>query len=681
MRRCRFQLASAFALVLSSALASARTQESDAGKVIALGRAESRVMEHLDHLTNRIGPRLTGSDGFRNACEWARGQFESFGLQNCRLEQWGEFPVGFNRGPAAGRMIAPEKKELHFGTNAWTAGTKGPVSGLAVLAPTNEAELALVLSKLKGAWVVAAASPGRPADRRPAPPDAGAAGSRPPEAGTVEAGARTGAGEEQAARAARDRESAAADRAFRDRLEKVYDEEGIAGTIRSGRGELILTGGSSKIAFDKLPTRPSINLLAAEHKDIAERVKAGDEVRLEFDVRNWFEKGPIPLYNVIAEIPGTEKPDEVVIVGGHLDSWDGATGATDNGTGVATTLEAARLLEKSGVRPRRTIRFMLWGGEEEGLLGSHAYVQKHKDEMARISAVLVHDGGTNYCSGITATPPMVKPFEEIFAPVTNLDPETPFKVRKVKGLSGGGSDHASFLQAGVPGFFWSQKGRANYNHTHHTQFDTYDAAIPEYQKNSAIVIAVGALGIANLPELLSRENLRAPDSGGGGRRLGIQLADDMSIEEVIEDGLAAKIGLVVGDRIVKIGDKPVADRDEMRAALLEGPVKTKVVVLRKAKEVEVAIEFPPDAGPGGGIGRRLGLRFGEGLTIDVITPGGVADQAGLQVGDRIVKVGEAAVEGWIDLGRVLSGSRGDTKIAVLRDGKEVVVTVAMPEPP
>jgi membrane-associated protease RseP (regulator of RpoE activity) len=432
------------------------------------------------------------------------------------------------------------------------------------------------------------------------------------------------------------------------------------------------------VAFNVASNR--INLLAAEHKEIVEDLNAGKEVRLEFDVRNWFVKGPIPLQNVIAEIPGTEKPDEVVIVGGHLDSWDGATGATDNGTGVATTLEAARLLAKAGVKPKRTIRFMLWGGEEEGLLGSRAYVKAHKEEMDKISAVLVHDGGTNYCAGITATPPMVQSFEGIFAPVGNLDPEMPFKVREVKGLSGGGSDHASFLQANVPGFFWSQKGRANYNHTHHTQFDTFDAAIPDYQKNSSIVIAVGALGIANLPALLSRENLRAPD-GGGGRRLGVELADDMTIEEVLEDGLAAKIGLLKGDRLLKVGDRPFVDRDDMRTAMREAPVKTKIVVLRDAKEVEFPIEFPPDAGPAGGIGRRLGVRFGDGLTIDVVTPGSAADQAGLAAGDRIVKVGETAVEGPADLGPALPAAGGDAKVVVLRDGKETVVTLAVPERP
>jgi carboxypeptidase Q len=685
----------ALVVLAASFAAPLRAQGDDAARVIALGRSESRVMEHLDTLTNRIGPRLTGSHGFDNACRWALTQFEAFGLSNCHLEKWGEFPVGFNRGPASGRMLTPDQKELHFGTNAWTAGTHGPTSGPAVLAPTNEAELEAVRGKLAGAWVVIAP---------PRSPDAPAA--RADSATPVEAGARTNRdasdradkpasgdatksdkaatsdksdGDASARRRAA-RETATADRVFRDKLEKVYDEAGIAGTIRSGRNDLILTGGNSKIAFDKLPARPAITLLAAEHAEIVDDLKAKKPVQLEFDVRNWFEKGPIALNNVIAEIPGTEKPDEVVIVGGHLDSWDGATGATDNGTGVATTLEAARLLVKAGVKPKRTIRFMLYGGEEQGLLGSAAYVKAHKDELPKISAVLVHDGGTNYCAGITATPPMMPLLEPIFASVKDLDPKMPFEVHEVKGLSGGGSDHASFLAADVPGFFWSQSGRANYNHTHHTQYDTYDAAIPEYQRESAIVIAVGALGIANLPVLLPRENLRAP--GGGGRRaLGVQLSDDMTIEEVVEDGIAAKVGLKVGDRLVKIGAEDVADNDELRTVLRAAPEKTSVTVLRAGKPLEVAIELPPPPAPTSAAARRLGVRFGEGLSIDVVTPGGVGDQAGLQMGDRIVKAAEKAVEGTKDLDAALENASGAVRLRVQRGSGAVDVSLTLPVPP
>ena len=645
-------------LLLAAPLALA--QESEVERVIALGRADSRVMEHLDHLSNRIGPRLTGSQNFRLACEWTRGQFEAFGLENARLEEWGEFPVGFNRGPSSGRLLAPSEKPLHFATNAWTAGTTGRAEGHAVFAPTNEEELAAVRPRLNRAWVVTRPAPPRPSARREARPVEAVAGGADRAAPSDGPSGRP----------------AGPDRAFRDKLEKAYQEEGVLGTIRADRGELVHTGGNSRVSWEKLPTRAAITLLAAEHKEICDLLTEGKEVRLEFDIRNWFEKGPVTLHNVIAEIPGTEKPDEVVVVGGHLDSWDGATGTTDNGTGCATTMEAARLLAKAKVKPKRTIRFMLWGGEEQGLLGSAAWVRKHKEELAKISAVLVHDGGTNYCAGITATPPMKEPFETIFAPVKDLDPENPFKVREVKGLSGGGSDHASFLRENVPGFFWDQKGRANYNHTHHTQFDTFDAAIPEYQRNSAVVIAVGALGIANLPDLLSRENLRLP-GGMGGRRLGVQLADDLKIEEIVEGSLAEKIGLKVGDRLLKIGDRAVADTDEMREALQAAPAKTTVAVLRDGKEMAVAVELPP---PGqGGLGRRLGLRgLGEDLAIEEVVEDGPAAKAGFKSGDKIVRVNGEAVTSLMELFPALSGEDEKVKVVVLRDGKEVEIAFEIP---
>ncbi|HET6204878.1 MAG TPA: M20/M25/M40 family metallo-hydrolase [Planctomycetota bacterium] len=650
-------------LLLAAPLALA--QESDVERTIALGRSENRSMEHLDFLANRIGPRLTGSHNFRLACEWAREQFEKFGLSNCRLEEWGEFPVGFNRGPSSGVLLAPERKPLHFATNAWTAGTRGRVEGHALLAPTNEEELEAIRPRLKGAWVLLPpASPRGPgAPRREA---------RPVEAAT-------GGGDRERPSDGPQGRPSGPDRAFREKVEKAYEEEGVLGTIRSDRGELVHTGGSSRASWEKLPSRAAITLLAAEHKEISDLLKEGKEVRLEFDVRNWFEKGPVRLQNVIAEIPGTEKPEEVVIVGGHLDSWDGATGTTDNGTGVATTMEAARLLAKAGARPKRTIRFMLWGGEEQGLLGSAAWVRTHKEELPKISAVLVHDEGTNYCAGIPATPPMVEAFEKIFAPVKDLDPETPFKVRPVKGLSGGGSDHASFLRENVPGFFWDQKGRANYNRTHHTQFDTFDAAIPEYQKNSSIVIAVGALGIANLPDLLSRENLRLPGGGFGGRRLGVELADNLTIEGVVEEGLAAKAGLRVGDRLLKIGDRAVAERDEMREALQAAPEKTTVTVQREGREIAVPVELPP---PGrGGLAARLGARLADDLALEEVTEDGPAAKAGFKAGDRIVKVNGASISSTGELFQTLFLGAGEkATIVVLRDGKEVSIPFEIPPP-
>lgn len=523
--------------------------KADAQTIINLAKDENRVMEHLDVLSNRIGPRLTGSDNLTNALEWARGEFASFGIKNARLEPWGSVPVGFNRGPASGRMVDPTEKALTFGTNSWTAGTKGVQRGPAVLEPTDEAGLDAVKDKLAGAWILV------PSGRRPA-------------------------GE------------------FKAKLDAAYAESGILGLVRSNRGELIVTGGNFKISWDKLPTTPTINLIQAQFDEIAALVKEGKPVTLEFDIRNYFTKGPIPQYNLIADIPGTEFPDEYIIVGGHIDSWDGATGTTDNGTGCATTIEAARLLMKAGVKPKRTIRFMLWSGEEQGLLGSLAYVKAHPDLMPKISAVLVHDGGTNYLSSLSATPAMKADIEEVCSPLIGLNPDMPFAVNEVNGLRRGiGSDHDSFLGAGVPGFFWGQAGKAVYRRTHHTQYDTYDAAIPEYQKHSAVVVAVVARGLADLDHLLSREKLIATARGNGNtaptnrRLLGIQL-DELSIVEVIADGVGARAGLKAGDEIVKVDGKPVGDREAFVELIQAGEPRKTLTLKREGKDVELTVEFP-----------------------------------------------------------------------------------------
>jgi membrane-associated protease RseP (regulator of RpoE activity) len=211
--------------------------------------------------------------------------------------------------------------------------------------------------------------------------------------------------------------------------------------------------------------------------------------------------------------------------------------------------------------------------------------------------VLVHDGGTNYLSGIGATEAMLADFEQVFAPVKELDPAYPFEVLKVVGLMGGGSDHASFLGANVPGFFWGQRGgRAVYQHTHHTQFDTYDAAIPEYQVHSALVVALGACGIANLDHLLSREKLRAPGMFGLGNRrsLGVQL-DEMTVSEVMDESVGQKGGIKEGDVILKVDGTKVGDPMELRQALRQGGPKKVVTVLRNGKEVELKLDWEPAA--------------------------------------------------------------------------------------
>ena len=188
--------------------------------------------------------------------------------------------------------------------------------------------------------------------------------------------------------------------------------------------------------------------------EIKQLVEAGEDVQLSFDIRNHFREGPIPVYNVIADIPGTEWPDQYVIVGGHIDSWDGATGATDNGAGCATTMEAARILMAAEVKPKRTIRFMLWSGEEQGLLGSRAFVEQNREDVNKnVSAVFVHDGGTNYVAGIRCTEAMKADFESIFAAAMDLDERTPFEIEVMDEMRPrGGSDLPQ--TGGIPGIIF-----------------------------------------------------------------------------------------------------------------------------------------------------------------------------------------------------------------------------------
>jgi hypothetical protein len=596
-------------LAMAEEKAGEKVRSPEVQRIISAAHEESRVMDHLDVLCNRIGPRLTGSDNLTNACEWARDRFASFGIDNARLEPWGEFSVGFNRGPWFGRVVEPVPQSLEFVTMAWSAGTKGTLRGKAVLAPKNQKELDEAKAKgtLAGAWVIMPPPPAGMGGGRFGGPGGGRPRSDTPKAETPKTDTpkaetpktdtpkaetpKTDAPKAETPKA----DTPRPDPAFLHTLRKELEAAKVAGFVGASPRDLLLTSGAYRISWDKLPTIPSVTLLRKQYDEIAGWLKDGKTVTLEFDIRNFFKKGPIKLYNVIADIPGTEKPDEYVVVGGHIDSWDGATGATDNGTGVATTLEAARILMKAGVRPKRTIRFMLWSGEEQGLIGSAAYVKAHKDLMPRISAVLVHDGGTNYLSGIGATEAMLGDIEKVAAPLKELDPAYPFEVRKVAGLMGGGSDHASFLAANVPGFFWGQRGgRAQYQHTHHTQFDTYDAAIPEYQVHSSLVVALGAYGIADLDHLLSREKLRASGAMAGRRTLGVQL-DELAVTDVEDESVAQKGGMKVGDVIVKIDGTKLADRSELTGAIRAGGPKKVITVLRDGKEIDLNLNWEPTA--------------------------------------------------------------------------------------
>ncbi|MDA1261198.1 MAG: M20/M25/M40 family metallo-hydrolase, partial [Planctomycetota bacterium] len=338
------------------------------------------------------------------------------------------------------------------------------------------------------------------------------------------------------------------------------------------------TGGSYRVDPENLPTHVAITLRRDQYADIQNRVNAGEAVELEFDIQQNFVPGPIPLYNVIAEIPGTDKAAEMVIFGGHLDSWDGARGTQDNGTGTSTTLEAARILaatlREQGLQPRRTIRFMLWSGEEQGLLGSRAYAQQHPEELPLIGSVIVHDGGTNACSGIQASPHMKPMLEEVFAPMiahtANAEDEVlRFRIVDVEGLPRGvGSDHDTYLGLGVPGFFWNQRGNTSYGYIHHTQHDLYEEARADYQLFTARIVASAAWRLANAETMVPRTDLPGDSEGRRPRRrMGFQPGEDGSVQAVTDGGMAAKAGLKAGDKLLKIGDREVKDMQSLFEAL------------------------------------------------------------------------------------------------------------------
>jgi Iap family predicted aminopeptidase len=253
--------------------------------------------------------------------------------------------------------------------------------------------------------------------------------------------------------------------------------------------------------------------VAHEHYALLYRLAgrpAPAKTQVEIELVNKIIPGPITVYNTVGEIRGSEKPDEMVVIGAHLDSWDLAQGTTDNGTGSCVVLETARTIIRSGVKPKRTIRFCLFTGEEQGLHGSREYVKQHKDDMARVSLCLVHDTGTGHVIGIgTQGREVVKPILE--AELGSLK-EVGLKEINLRSLQG--SDHQSFEAAGVPGFA-VQQDMSEYNFTHHSQSDTLDKVHEADLIEGVQVMAVTAVRVANLPSLLPRE--RPPGSERRGR--------------------------------------------------------------------------------------------------------------------------------------------------------------------
>ncbi len=479
-------------------------------KIIAEVKEKAELKANLQYLCDTIGPRVTGSAKLEQANKWAAEKMKAYGLTNVKLEPW-EIPVAWERGTFSMKMVEPNAgKALAGASAAWTPGTKGKITGEVVFieAKTKD-DLAKYKGKLKNAIVMR----NPPADVKPisdltylAPPvprpttpmepkkdepkkdepkkdePKKVDPPKPPET-IPQPNPRPNFGELQALRAA---------------MGEFLKAEGAAAILSDSakpHGLLTMTGswprGDRGTATDPLPTI----FMAHEDYTMLHRLataKEGKKPTVELEITNKFVPGPITVYNTVGEILGSEKPDEFVVVGAHLDSWDLGTGATDNGTGSCTVLEIARtlgVLAKAGIKPKRTIRFVLFTGEEQGLFGSKQYVIKHKDEMAKTSMALVHDTGTG----------MVKGFglqgREAVRVVIEPELESLKSVEGWKGVSlrgMGGTDHLSFESAGVPGFACDQD-MDEYRLTHHTQTDTFDHVKIPNLVQGAQVMAVTAL--------------------------------------------------------------------------------------------------------------------------------------------------------------------------------------------
>lgn len=485
-------------------------------KIIEIGKANNQVMDHLDILCNRFGGRPIGSDAYENAAEWAAAKFREFGMQVI-MDSVGELPVGFNRGPWTGRMLSDEGMQLHFATPSYTAGTKGVQRGHVLIEPRTQAEFDRMKGKLKGAWVlINGENEGWPVDYSA-------------RADSIRDSVRimNDSIEEENNRIRREnwenRDKGLPEKELLPLKEepalyyKEMREAGILGVIQSSKTPIQVMydrKNFDSLTFDHLPTIPDIKLDEHQYRIIRQMAEERRYFLLEFDIRNHFRPGPISYHNVIGVIPGTEFPDEYVIMGGHLDSYDVGTGGVDDGSGATPAMEAARLIMAAGGKPKRTILVVLWAGEEFGLLGSKSWVNRNEDKLEKISNMFNRDGGPTVPTGISVPKAMMDDFLQICAPLDSIHPDFPFKIEarqpSEKPVKPWGTDSGPFAVAGVPTLTFNTGDPKGYDFSYqeiwHTERDTYDKSIREYQEHTAIVTAVVVYGVANLNHLLSRDS-------------------------------------------------------------------------------------------------------------------------------------------------------------------------------
>jgi hypothetical protein len=511
---------------------------------VARMRAEemehSEIMHTLHMLTDRYGPRVTGTPNHEAAVKWVIAETTRWGMKNAHQEAWDFGREGWSNERASGFIVAPVHQNLKFEVLAWTPSTKGTVTASAIqldppqgplaepsadanagrggrgFGPTHQGPtreemdewIAATKDKVGGKIVLIGKQTAIPvsfeAPQKRRPDDMVRAMYDPEhgDGGRGGFGGRGRGGPQDPNRLTAAQVS--------DRVDTTLLEGGaIARVNDAARADGIIVAQQNRF-YDVAKCVPTVIVRNDDYGRIERLLADGDDVKLELNILNHTYPDGKTSYNAVAEIPGTDKADEVVMLGGHLDSWHSATGATDNGIGSSIMLEAVRLIETLGLKPRRTIRIALWSGEEEGLLGSLAYVKQHfgtaedpKPEWYKLDCYFNVDTGTGRLRGgsvfgpreaAAVLRPLFAQFEDwgLFGAASTASRQT------------GGTDSTSFNNAGLPGVGMSQDPIEYNTLTHHTNLDTYERIVPDDVKKASAEVAAAVWYVANRGEMVPR---------------------------------------------------------------------------------------------------------------------------------------------------------------------------------
>ncbi|MGB6483337.1 MAG: M20/M25/M40 family metallo-hydrolase [Candidatus Acidiferrales bacterium] len=442
-------------------------------KIAAEVQAHSELMKNEEYLTTQIGPRLTGSPQMQVASQWTLKRFQEYGI-DAHLETT-TVPHAWYRGADSAEIVSPIERRVPIRSLGWSSATKGEVSGpIVFLNPRDLADVQSKMAQLKGAIICF----GEPATLAPSsevpdnaydaviPPARGVPNGEPPNFARM-----------------------------RQMLDSLANSGALAILRDSGKPwDLFNMGGGSSKPYE--PSTLPTAFLTHEDYSLLYRLSQAGAVTVKINLTGTFSPGPVPASITVAEIKGSEHPEERVIIGGHLDSWDLGQGAVDNGTGAMAVLEAARTLKALGFQPKRTITFILYTGEEEGGVGVRLFLANHAAEIPKIDAVLIHDTGTGRVfsialEGLYETAPLMA---QVYQPLQEV-----FDLRPISSRYFGSSDHVAYLRAGVASYFCVQ-APAGYREAHHSQTDTFDKVIPDQINEGAALMAAWAWNVSELSE-------------------------------------------------------------------------------------------------------------------------------------------------------------------------------------